>query len=121
MEFKMPVKAEGEDLFGWGFKLPLPGGNIETLLKEGNREDSCLYTEYCELYKQKGLTPEQHERKKQIVSILQKQIAVMKTRQEEERKIQEKIARQELLGTQLALFPAWLVFRSKKSIPTVCF
>ncbi len=41
----MSGKQARLELFGWGLKLPLPNGNIETLLKEGNHEDSCLYTE----------------------------------------------------------------------------
>jgi len=102
----MPGKQARLEIFGWGFSLPLPGGNIETLLKEGNHEDSCLYTEYTELSKLSDLTIKQQERKKQIIEILQQKIAAMKERKETERRIQEEIANAELTGIQLCLFPA---------------
>lgn len=102
----MSGKQARLEIFGWGFSLPLPGGNIETLLKEGNHEDYCLYTEYSELCKSSNLTIEQKERKKQIIAILQQKIAAMKARKEEERRIQEEIAKSKLVGTQLCLFTA---------------
>jgi|GEM_PF-3643734 len=92
-------------IFGWGFTLPLPGGNIETLCKE-NHEASCLYTEYTELCKSSNLTIEQQERKKQIIAILQEKIAAMKARKEAEKRSREEVAIEELVGTQLSLFPA---------------
>ena len=94
-------------IFGLGFSLPSSRSNIETICKE-DHEASCLYTEYYELQKQKVLTTEQQKRKRQIASILQQKIAAMNARKEEERKKQEEIARMELSGTQLTLFPTWL-------------
>jgi len=101
----MSGKQARLEIFGWGFSLPLPGGNIETLCKEEHKA-SCLYTEYSELCKSSNLTIEQQERKKQIIAILQQKIAAMKERKETERRIQEEIANAELVGIQLCLFPA---------------
>ena len=101
----MSGKQARLEIFGWGSSFPLPGGNIETLLKEGNHEDSCLYTEFTELCKSSNLTIEQQERKKQIIAILQQKIAAMKARKEEERRTQEEIANAELAGIKLCLFP----------------
>ena len=92
-------------IFGWGFSLPLPNGNIETLCKE-DHEASCYYTEYTELCKLPNLTIEQQERKKQIIAVLQEKIAMMKTKKEAEKRSREEIALEELAGTQLSLFPA---------------
>lgn len=100
----MSGKQARLEIFGWGFSLPLPGGNIETLCKE-EHEASCLYTEYSELCKSSNLTIEQQERKKQIIAILKQKIAAMKARKEEERITQEGIANAELVGIQLCLFP----------------
>lgn len=101
----MSGKQARLEIFGWGFSLPLPGGNIETLCKE-EHEASCLYTEYSELCKSSNLTIEQQERKKQIIAILKQKIAAMKARKEEERRTQEEIAKSKLVGTQLCLFTA---------------
>ncbi|MDD2907761.1 MAG: hypothetical protein PHH98_03915 [Candidatus Gracilibacteria bacterium] len=90
-------------LFGWGFSLPLPGGNIETLCKE-DEQASCLYTEYTELCKVSNTTIDQQERKKQIIAVLQEKIAAMKVRKEEEKRRFEEITIEEMAGTQLCLF-----------------
>lgn len=108
-------------IFGWGFSLPLPGGNIDTLCKE-DHEASCLYTEYSELCKSSNLTIEQQERKKQIIAVLQEKIAMMKARKEAEKRRREEMAIEELAGTQLSLFPAWVYFYQKqKSTPSRAF
>lgn len=106
-------------IFGWGFPLPLPGGNIETLCKEDHAA-SCLYTEYSELCKSSNLTIEQQERKKQIIAVLQEKIAAMKARKEAEKRRQEEIADEELAGIQLSLFPVWVCFNQKQKAHRRC-
>lgn len=102
----MSGRLKRADLFGGcGFKLPLPGGNIETLCKE-DHEASCLYTEYTEICKFRNTTTEQQERKNQIIKVLQAKIVAMKKGKEEEKRRQEEIADMELAGIQLSLFPA---------------
>lgn len=114
----MSGKQKRLAIFGWGFSLPLPGGNIDTLCKE-DPDASCLYTEYSELCKSSNLTFEQQERKKQIIAVLQEKIAMMKARKEAEKRRREEIADKELAGTQLSLFQAWVYFNQKARL--ACF
>jgi len=109
-------------LFNFGISIPIPNGNIDTLLKEGDNEASCFYTEFLELCKHKNPTHEQRERKKQITSILQGKIAAMKERKETEKRRREEIANEEMIGTQLNLFPIWVCsFSKQKACPRARF
>jgi len=99
----MSGKQKRFKIFSLGFSLPLPDGNIYTLCKE-DHQASCLYTEYYELCKLSNLTIKQQEKKKQIIAVLKEKIAMMKIRNEAEKRRLKEIASNKMDGIQLSLF-----------------